>query len=100
MLGRDVGYRRLTTEEHVAVLTGVGLDEPTARFVAGMDAGIAAGALALVLLALGMTHGAKVTTRLKTIVDRFSTGTIERSVPAACTLFVLAAAVLAVALWP
>ncbi|MGY1744298.1 NAD(P)H-binding protein [Blastococcus sp. SYSU D00695] len=46
VLGREVTYRRLTTEEHVAVLTGVGLDEPTARFVAGMDAAIADGALA------------------------------------------------------
>jgi NAD(P)H dehydrogenase (quinone) len=45
VLGRDVTYRRLTTDEHVAVLTGVGLDEPTARFVAGMDAAIAQGAL-------------------------------------------------------
>ncbi|WP_409330678.1 SDR family oxidoreductase [Trujillonella humicola] len=45
VLGREVSYRRLTTDEHVAVLTGVGLDEPTARFVAGMDAAIAQGAL-------------------------------------------------------
>lgn len=45
VLGREVTYRRLTTEEHVAALTGVGLDEPTARFVAGMDAAIAQGAL-------------------------------------------------------
>ncbi|MGY1771309.1 SDR family oxidoreductase [Blastococcus sp. SYSU D00813] len=45
VLGRDVTYRRLSTDEHVAVLTGVGLDEPTARFVAGMDAAIAQGAL-------------------------------------------------------
>ncbi|WP_029432023.1 SDR family oxidoreductase [Blastococcus sp. URHD0036] len=45
VLGREVAYRRLTTDEHVAGLTGVGLDEPTARFVAGMDAAIAEGAL-------------------------------------------------------
>ncbi|RBY90842.1 SDR family oxidoreductase [Blastococcus sp. TF02A-26] len=45
VLGREVSHRRLTTDEHVATLTGVGLDEPTARFVAGMDAAIAQGAL-------------------------------------------------------
>ncbi|MGY1742066.1 MULTISPECIES: NmrA family NAD(P)-binding protein [unclassified Blastococcus] len=45
VLGREVTYRRLTTDEHVAALTAVGLDEPTAQFVAGMDAAIAEGAL-------------------------------------------------------
>ncbi len=45
VLGRDVSHRRLSTDEHVASLTGVGLDEPTARFVAGMDTAIAQGAL-------------------------------------------------------
>ncbi|MFF8763967.1 SDR family oxidoreductase [Nocardiopsis dassonvillei] len=37
LLGREVVYRDLTTEEHVAALTGAGLDEGTARFVAALD---------------------------------------------------------------
>ncbi|WP_017573778.1 SDR family oxidoreductase [Nocardiopsis halotolerans] len=37
LLGREVVYRDLTTEEHVAALTGAGLDEDTARFVAALD---------------------------------------------------------------
>ena len=54
----------------------------------------------LILLALGMAHGDKVKLRLRKILDRFSTGTIKRSVPIALALFVLAAAVLTIALWP
>ena len=54
----------------------------------------------LILLALGMTHGTTVRTRLRKVRDRFSTGTIERSIPAALTLFVLAATVLTFAFWP
>lgn len=54
----------------------------------------------LILLALGMAHGDKVRTRLRKVLDRFSTGTVKRSVPAAIALFVLAAAVLTIVLWP
>ncbi|WP_082046054.1 GAP family protein [Arthrobacter sp. L77] len=54
----------------------------------------------LVLLAFGLAHGDKVRTRLRSVLDRFSTGIIERSVPAALILFALAAAVLTLALWP
>lgn len=54
----------------------------------------------LILLALGMAHGDKVRTRLRNVLDRFSTGTVKRSVPAAIALFVLAAAVLTIVLWP
>lgn len=54
----------------------------------------------LILLALGMVHGDKVKLRLQKVLDRFSKGTIERSVPIACTLFVLSAVVLTIALWP
>lgn len=53
----------------------------------------------LILLALGMTHRDKVRTLLRRILDRFSTGTVKRSIPAATALFVLAAAVLTIALW-
>jgi len=44
--GRPVTYRRLTTAEHIAGLEAAGLDAGTAGFVAALDAGIAAGALA------------------------------------------------------
>lgn len=54
----------------------------------------------LILLALGMAHGSKVRTRLRKVLDRFSTGTIKRSIPAALTFFALAAAVLTLALRP
>ncbi len=37
----------------------------------------------LILFALGMTHGDKVNLRLRKILDRFSTGTIKRSLPIA-----------------
>ncbi|MDQ1129958.1 NmrA family NAD(P)-binding protein [Microbacterium sp. SORGH_AS_0888] len=45
IVGREVVYRRLTTEEHIAALEAAGLDAGTAGFVAALDAGIAAGAL-------------------------------------------------------
>jgi hypothetical protein len=54
----------------------------------------------LILLALGMAHGDRVNLRLRKILDRFSTGTIKRSLPIALALFVLAAAVLTIAFWP
>ena len=54
----------------------------------------------LVLLALGMAHGDKVTARLQKVFHRFSTGTVKRSVPAATALFVLAAAVFSIVVWP
>ena len=43
--GREVAYRRVSADEHVAILTGVGLDEGTARFVAALDGNIRDGAL-------------------------------------------------------
>ena len=46
ILGRDVTYARLTTDEHVAALESAGLDASTAAFVAGIDTGIANGVLA------------------------------------------------------
>lgn len=54
----------------------------------------------LILLVLGMAHGNRVRVRLQRVLDRFSTGTVKRSVPIAITLFVLAAAVLTIALLP
>jgi len=54
----------------------------------------------LILLALGMAHGDRVRLRLRKILDRFSTGTIKRSIPIALALFILAAAVLTITLWP
>lgn len=46
VLGRPVEHRSVSTEEHVATLVGLGLDEGTAGFVAALDAGIARGDLA------------------------------------------------------
>ncbi|TDQ54332.1 SDR family oxidoreductase [Actinorugispora endophytica] len=48
VLGREVVYRNLTTEEHVAALTEAGLDEGTAGFVAALDANIRDGELGAV----------------------------------------------------
>ena len=44
--GTPVAVDKLSVDEHVAALTGSGLDEGTARFVAALDANIADGALA------------------------------------------------------
>ncbi|WP_314645947.1 SDR family oxidoreductase [uncultured Microbacterium sp.] len=46
VIGATVEYRRVTPDEHLAVLAEAGLDEGTAGFVVALDAGIAAGALA------------------------------------------------------
>jgi NAD(P)H dehydrogenase (quinone) len=45
VLGREVRYQQLTTEEHVAALESAGLDAGTAGFVAGIDDGIRRGVL-------------------------------------------------------
>lgn len=46
ILGREVAYRRVSSDEQVAALREAGLDEGTAGFVAALDAGIRDGALA------------------------------------------------------
>ena len=46
VVGRDVTYTPLTTDEHVAALESFGLDAGTAGFVAGIDTGIRNGVLA------------------------------------------------------
>lgn len=45
VVGREVRYVRLTTDEHLAALQAAGLDAGTAGFVTALDAGIAQGAL-------------------------------------------------------
>lgn len=45
VLGREVRYEPLTTEQHVAALESAGLDAGTAAFVAGIDDGIRRGVL-------------------------------------------------------
>jgi len=45
-LGRDVEYRPVSPEEHLAILVDAGLDEATAGFVVAMDGNIRDGALA------------------------------------------------------
>ena len=46
VLGREVTYRSVSPEEHLAILTGVGLDEATAGFVVALDQNIREGTLA------------------------------------------------------
>ncbi|RXZ68317.1 SDR family oxidoreductase [Agromyces albus] len=46
VVGREVTYVSLSTEEHVAALEGFGLDAGTAGFVAAIDTGIRNGVLA------------------------------------------------------
>jgi NAD(P)H dehydrogenase (quinone) len=46
VLGRAVTYRSVSPEEHLAVLTGAGLDEATAGFVVALDGNIRDGVLA------------------------------------------------------
>jgi NAD(P)H dehydrogenase (quinone) len=46
VLGRDVDYRSVSPEEHLAILVEAGLDEATAGFVVALDGNIRAGALA------------------------------------------------------
>lgn len=46
VLGRDVTFAPITSEQQRAALMAAGLDEGTAAFVASMDAGIAGGVLA------------------------------------------------------
>ncbi|BBE21419.1 NAD(P)-dependent oxidoreductase [Arthrobacter sp. MN05-02] len=46
LTGSPVTVNQVSTDEHVAALTGMGLDEGTAGFAAALDANIAAGLLA------------------------------------------------------
>ncbi|MEV2278694.1 SDR family oxidoreductase [Nocardiopsis sp. NPDC049922] len=46
VLGREVAARNVTPEEHLAELTGAGLDEGTARFVVALDGNTRDGELA------------------------------------------------------
>ncbi|MFF0988527.1 SDR family oxidoreductase [Kocuria nitroreducens] len=48
VLGREVTYRRLSPEQHLAELERTGVDESTARFLVALDANIEDGALDLV----------------------------------------------------
>ncbi|GAB2626812.1 SDR family oxidoreductase [Kocuria himachalensis] len=48
VLDREVTYRRLTPEQHLAELERTGVDEDTARFLVALDANIEDGALDLV----------------------------------------------------
>ncbi|MBJ2119798.1 GAP family protein [Arthrobacter sp. MSA 4-2] len=99
------------------LMTGADLPNAFPYFIAierliDADTGLTAGLLVLagysivycipclILLALGLAHGGKVRARLQSVYDRFSTGTLKRSIPAALALLLLATGVLAIALWP
>ena len=45
LAGRPISYRSVTTEQHVEILKGFGLDDGTAGFVAALDGNIRDGAL-------------------------------------------------------
>ena len=60
--GREVTYRDLSPEEHVAALVGVGLEPGTAQFVVGLDQSIAQGALDTGSTALSELIGRPTTT--------------------------------------
>jgi NAD(P)H dehydrogenase (quinone) len=47
IVGRDVNYRAVSSEEHTGILTGAGLDEGTAGFVVALDGNIRDGLLAV-----------------------------------------------------
>ncbi|MFG6475348.1 GAP family protein [Microbacterium sp. P06] len=53
----------------------------------------------LVLLAVGLTSGARVREWLQRLVDRLGTGTVKRSIPTAVVLILLGVAVASVPLW-
>ncbi|MEC5180590.1 GAP family protein [Arthrobacter sp. CG_A4] len=54
----------------------------------------------LLLLLLGVLHGERMRGWLQKVYDRFSTGTVKRSVPTALLLLTAAIPVAAIALWP
>jgi NAD(P)H dehydrogenase (quinone) len=61
VLDRDVTYRRLTPEQHLAELERTGVDESTARFLVALDANIEDGALDLVTGDLSRLLGRRTT---------------------------------------
>lgn len=61
VLGRAVTYQRVTPQEHLAVLTGAGLDGATAGFVVALDGNIRDGALAEVTHDLSRLTGRQTT---------------------------------------
>ncbi|KOX16339.1 SDR family oxidoreductase [Nocardiopsis sp. NRRL B-16309] len=66
-LGRAVTVTNVTPEEHEAVLTGVGLDEGTARFVVGLDTGTREGELAATTGELSRLIGRPTTPLVETL---------------------------------
>ncbi|TDL42736.1 SDR family oxidoreductase [Kocuria rosea] len=61
VLDREVVYRRLTPEQHLAELERTGVDESTARFLVALDANIEDGALDLVTGDLSRLLGRRTT---------------------------------------
>ncbi|MEX5260213.1 SDR family oxidoreductase [Kocuria sp. CPCC 205263] len=61
VLDREVTYRRLTPEQHLAELERTGVDESTARFMVALDANIEDGALDLVTGDLSRLLGRRTT---------------------------------------
>ncbi|MBU4336785.1 MAG: NAD(P)-dependent oxidoreductase, partial [Actinobacteria bacterium] len=65
VIGREVVYRDLSTEEYIAALVAAGVPEGGAQFAAGADAGIKAGLLA------------DATADLRTLIGRPTTRLVE-----------------------
>lgn len=65
VLGRGVEYRPVTADELQEILTGIGMDEATAGFLAGLDETIGAGAFA------------RVGDDLTRLIGRTTTGLVE-----------------------
>lgn len=57
LLGREITYRSVSPEEHLAALTAAGLDEATAGFVVALDGNIRDGELDLVATDLSRLTG-------------------------------------------
>jgi hypothetical protein len=53
----------------------------------------------LILLVVGLTSGGRVRERLQRLVDRFSTGTVKRSIPIGIALALLGVAVASIPFW-
>lgn len=65
--GRDVTYQAVSSAEHLAILTGAGLDDQTAAFVVALDANTADGALALTTGDLSRLAGRPTTSLLDSV---------------------------------
>jgi NAD(P)H dehydrogenase (quinone) len=67
VLGREVGYRALSPEEHRAALLGAGLDEATVGFLVALDQNTAEGPLGVTTGELSKLLGRPTTPMIETV---------------------------------